>query len=283
MTRQTATKSSERRRGSHLSDAPAAALALTDRAAGISPGRERPLLLGHRGARPVSRVGLGAGGAHVPPENTLPCFEYALANGCDGFEFDVRITRDERPVICHNARLHGCNVAASSFERLSSRSGTQLACLEDVLQAFGDRAYLDIEVKVAGAEELMVRAIRHCRPPDGYLVSSFLPEVLCRLHELDPALPLGYLCDRSRNISLWRRLPIEVFLPHHKLITQTMVDQVHERELRVFTWTVNSATELRRLDEWGVDGLISDDPKLLSEIFRGTGIRRASQGRQRQS
>lgn len=273
MTRQTAT--SGQARGIERSDARAGASSLTNRSAGTDGENGRPLLLGHRGARPTSRFGPSSDAAHLPPENTLACFEYALTQGCDGFEFDVRITRDARLVICHNAWLRGSKVSTSLFETLLARSGVALASLEDVLEIFGERAYLDIEVKVAGGEQLIVKAIGNCRPRSGYLVSSFLPEVLCRLHELDPTLPLGYLCDRSYGIPRWRELPIQAFLPHHKLITQTMVDEAHERGLKIFTWTVNLEPELQQLAAWGVDGVISDDPRLLKRVFLAPREKRA--------
>ena len=50
----------------------------------------RPLLLGHRGAR------------RVAPENTFFAFDKALRAGCDGFEFDVRLSSDGRGVVCHD-------------------------------------------------------------------------------------------------------------------------------------------------------------------------------------
>ena len=267
MTRQTASKTHELQRETHPSSVPSQAFALPGPSGKIGLAEERPLLLGHRGARAVSRLPASAGKRSLPPENSLACFEYALNHGCDGFEFDVRITRDLRLVVCHNAWAGAYKVSASSFKSLSSRSAGQLACFEDVLREFADRAYLDIEVKVPGGEELIAKAIRHSRPRRGFLVSSFLPGVLRRLHELDPALPLGYVCSRSYNFSLWRKLPIEVFLPQHKLITHALVEEVHKRGRRIFTWTVNHEEEVRQLAAWGVDGLISDDPKLLGHVF----------------
>ena len=50
---------------------------------------EIPLLLGHRGARVGKSI----------PENTLASFDLALASGCDGFEFDVRLTADGQAVV----------------------------------------------------------------------------------------------------------------------------------------------------------------------------------------
>ena len=246
-------------------------------AAGAKP---RPLLLGHRGARPLSRIKLSAPTAKIPPENSIACFEYALAHGCDGFEFDVRVTRDGRLVLCHNAWIGGRKVATSLFDSLCSGRDKALACLEDVLTAFGDRAYLDIEVKVGGGEELIVAALRGSSPQH-YLLSSFLPEVLRRLHQLDPSLPLGYVCDRAANLRTWRELPIQVFLPHYELVSEKLVQEIHGRNLQVFTWTVNREVELLQFASWGIDGLISDDPKLLAQTFckpESSGEKRMAKG-----
>ena len=69
----------------------------------------RPLLLGHRGARAEKSI----------PENTLASFDRALAHGCDGFEFDVRLSADGQPVICHDATVQGVEVAGCSAQRLA--------------------------------------------------------------------------------------------------------------------------------------------------------------------
>ena len=53
----------------------------------------RPLLLGHRGARMVRTI----------QENSVASFDRALADGCDGFEFDVRLTSDGEAVLWHDA------------------------------------------------------------------------------------------------------------------------------------------------------------------------------------
>ena len=140
-------------------------------------------------------------------------------HGCDGFEFDVRVTRDERLVLCHAARFGGRNVGASLFASLRSAMRRCTSCLEDVLAAFGDRAYLDIEIKVSGGEELIVNALRSNKP-QRFLLSSFLPEVLRRFHQLDASLPLGYICDRPADMRTWQELPIQVFLPQYELVSE---------------------------------------------------------------
>ena len=142
-----------------------------------------------------------------------------------------------------------------------------MACLEDVRTRFGGNAYLDIELKVGGQEETIVAAIKAHRPMHGFVVSSFLPEVLRRLHELDPSLPLGFVCKDAEAARQWTKLPISIFIPHYKLVSQAVVDEVHAAGLKLFAWTVNHRRDLVRLGNWGVDGLISDDPRLLRQIF----------------
>jgi glycerophosphoryl diester phosphodiesterase len=224
----------------------------------------RPLLLGHRGVRRLPRSGTRS--EQLPAENTIAAFDYALAHGCDGFEFDVRFTPDGRAVLCHDPQLGGKEISATEYPKLA-RGRNGLACLEDVLARFADTAYLDIEVKAVGDEEQVIRALRANPPSRGHVVSSFFAEVLVRLHQLDATLPLGYICDRSRYIDLWTELPISVFIPQHKLVSQDLIDRAHHRGIKLFSWTVNQRPELLRLAGWGVDGLISDDPGLLADTF----------------
>ena len=114
-----------------------------------------PLLLGHRGARATRSV----------PENTLESFDLALAHGCDGFEFDVRLTADGRAVICHDSVIEGLEVADAEVTDL-----TYLPHLESVLDRYAQQAFLDIEIKVPGLEKSVLKcsavastAARLCR------------------------------------------------------------------------------------------------------------------------
>jgi glycerophosphoryl diester phosphodiesterase len=224
---------------------------------------KRPLLLGHRGLRHRS---FGRLAGDLPAENSLAAFEYALSQGCDGFEFDVRHTLDGLNVLWHDPKWNGRLIAATNYADLKPGSAG-LARLENVLEQFGPRAYLDIELKASGKEERVLAALKAIPPRNGFIVSSFLPEVLLRCRELDATVPLGFLCDRDEAMKLWPRLPIQVFLPRHDLVTALVVDQAHRRGQQVMTWTVNSGRSMQQLADWGMDGLISDSPELLYQTF----------------
>src|SRR5580698_7522557 len=207
----------------------------------------RPLLLGHRGAR-ASR--------HIP-ENTLASFELCLQQGCDGFEFDVRLSSDGQAVICHDATVGGMKIENTNAKSLA------LPALDDVLREFSRHAFLDIELKVAGLEALTLAELRRHPPQKGYVVSSFLPEVLAAVHDLDPGITLGFLCETAEQLRGWRLAPAEWVIPQFGLADGKLVEPVHVAGKRIMVWTVNRAERMREFAAWGVDAIISDETELL--------------------
>lgn len=207
----------------------------------------RPLLLGHRGARKYA------------PENTLPALQMALDHGCDGFEFDVRMTADMHAVICHDPTYLRKTIAESM------RSGLDVPALQDVITRFAEKAFLNIELKVSGTESCTAQLLR--RHLFRGIVSSFLPEVIEKLATLDSDIPLGLICESSRQLARWKDLPIEAVMVNRGLMSEELVGELHAARKHVFVWTVNSARQMTRFAAWGVDGLISDDTKLLAATF----------------
>jgi len=211
----------------------------------------RPLLLGHRGARSTRSI----------PENTLASFDLALQHGCDGFEFDVRQTGDGRCVICHDREIQGIEIA-----RAGARDLADLPMLEQVLARYRDRAFLNIEIKVPGIENAVSRCLRNHQPERGYVVSSFLPEVLLKLREFDADLPLGLICETKGQLAAWDRLPVQFVIPHSTLTDINVCDAVHAAGRKLFTWTVNRQEQMLRFKGMGVDGIISDDTEVLGKL-----------------
>ena len=214
---------------------------------------EGPLLLGHRGARGVKAI----------PENTIASFDRALADGCDGFEFDVRLAAAGGAVICHDPEFRGTEIAKTSSERLK-----ELPRLEAVLARYGEHAFLDLELKVPGLEPMAVDLLRKHPPRRGFVVSSFLADVLESLHRIDARIPLGLICETKSQLMKWKRLPIEYVIPHHALISRELITELHAAGKKILVWTVNDSARMKRLAAWGVEGIISDNPKLLSETLR---------------
>jgi len=212
-----------------------------------------PLLLGHRGARGVRCVA----------ENTVSAFDFAMERGCDGFEFDGRLTRDNVAVVCHDAKSNGLLISASTAAQVS-----HLPQLQDVLARYAKHAFLDIELKVPGIEVMTLAAVREHPCERGCVISSFLAEILLELRNRDAAIPLGFICDKKKTLQGWQELPVEYVIPQHSLITPRLVNEVTDSGKKIVVWTVNNRTSMLRFAAWGVHGIISDRPELLVRTLR---------------
>jgi len=211
----------------------------------------RPLLLGHRGARAVRSI----------PENTLASFDRALADGCDGFEFDVRLTVDLEAVVCHEAKI-----GRDKIDRATAKEVSQLPRLRDVLLRYRD-SFLDIELKVKGLERTIVDLFLRLKPRKGCVVSSFLPGVLRSLRAEDATIPLGLICETKTQLRSWSELPISYLIPQYDLLDAELIRKVKGAGKKVIVWTVNDPAAMQQSAEWGVDGIISDDTKLLVQTL----------------
>jgi len=216
----------------------------------------RPLLLGHRGSRWARSI----------RENTVAAFDLALQHGCDGFEFDVRLSGDRRALVCHDPRSQGMRVATSTRAQLP-----HLPTLEDVLSRYGRHGFLDIELKTPDLTDIVLYDLGQHRPERGFLISSFLPEVLVELRARDHSLPLGIIFEQQAP--RWQELPIDCVVAEKSLITPTLVDQVHHAGKRLFAWTVNDKAAMLGFAQWGVDAIISDRTELLVRTLGGRNSR----------
>jgi glycerophosphoryl diester phosphodiesterase len=212
-----------------------------------------PLLLGHRGSRDSRSI----------RENTFAAFDRAIEQGCDGFEFDVRLAKDGAAVICHNAKFKRLTISRTTVAQLPG-----LCLLREVLDRYSRRTFLDIELKVPSLTSQLLSALHEHPPQRGYVVSSFLPEVLTELSSRGNSIPLGFICDRRKHLRFWTDLPVQYVIPHYLLLTRKLIREVHSSGKKLLTWTVNGKATMLRLAEWEVDGIISDKTAQLVKTLR---------------
>lgn len=212
------------------------------------------LLLGHRGAK------------RYAPENTLQAFDLALDHGCDGFEFDVRLTKDNIPIIVHDPKLQDLIVADFPSQHLFTVQESTPTVVQ-VFEKYAQRAFLNVELKVVGIERQVADLIGRFPPVRGVLISSFLPEAVRAMHTVAPQAPLGYICRRKDLLGLWRKLPITHAVLHHRLMTPELQAKLRGEGKKVFVWTVNDGEGMKKLADLEVDGIISDDTRLLCDVL----------------
>jgi glycerophosphoryl diester phosphodiesterase len=220
------------------------------------------------------------GADHVAPGNTLESFEAALEHGVDMIEFDVLRTRDGRLVLAHD------------YEDAETR---ECVTLEDGLAHFAGEAYtgveLDVDMKLPGYEREVAEGLARHGLVERSLVSTMYPESLDVLRELELGLRRGWSVPRVRRnylrAPLYVRLPVyavalymrarlpgqaaarlraggcEAIMVHQILVSGRLVRAVHAAGGQVYVWTVDDAPKIRALETLGVDGVITNDPRLF--------------------
>ena len=214
----------------------------------------RPLVVAHRGASAEA------------PENSREAFLAAVTAGADLVELDVT----HGLVVAHDAGAPGLH-------------------LFQVLELLAPHAVgVHVDLKQPGDEAAVLDAIERYGLRERALLSTAFPRVARTLSSLAPDVPraIGYPRDRvgvarfswpgaitrpgaaalravmpARIPLLLARTRATVLALHHTLCSPASIAAAHRRRVAVFAWTVNDPELVRRLASWGVDAIVSDDPK----------------------
>jgi glycerophosphoryl diester phosphodiesterase len=228
-----------------------------------------------RGNGPLLRIG-HRGAAALAPANTIAAVEAALALGVDMVELDVLGRPDRTLVLGHSHRELEAEPAA----------------LEDVFAFLAERSPgtgLLADVKGGGFERELVEALRRHDLVGRAVASTYGLSTLRALRQLEPGLTRSRTYPPSR-LGLGGRRFVPVFGPvraalrltlpsrieaivgeaevsattlEHQLVTRAAIERCHSLGVAVLAWTVNDRVALRKLDGLGVDGVITDDPRIF--------------------
>ena len=104
---------------------------------------------------------------------------------------------------------------------------------------------------------------------DKACIQSFDPRSLLAVNELDKTIMTAYLIENinpfEENMAKLDFLPT-IYSPYFQLVTDTLVEQVHQKGMDLIPWTVNQAEDMKRLKVLGVDGIITDYPNLVQGL-----------------
>lgn len=217
---------------------------------------EGPLVLAHRG---WSRAG---------PQNTLKAIQGACEAGCDGAEFDVRVLRDDTPVLHHDAdvRTPRGRVALSTLALPELRGLLpDLTRLADVVEWARSHPgfWLNVEVKERDAlpatlEVLGPRA-------ETLALTSFDLALAARAKRLRPACLVGWINDEKRDdlADVAAEAGLDLLVLHRSNARGSLLARARARGLRVWVWGVNWNYQWRALQTKGATGAITDAPRRL--------------------
>jgi glycerophosphoryl diester phosphodiesterase len=193
------------------------------------------------------------------PENSLEALEAAMAvPGCDGVEFDVRLSADGVPVVLHDETLARVQRRPERVDALTAAAvaAAGVPTLEEVLEYLPARAFLDVELKGdahGAATAAVLRAARGDAPARA-LLSSFEPVTLARMGELLPGWRRWLNTDdcAPETLSLAKGLGCSGVSVQWGAITPRVVRQANDAGLEVAAWTVRRVAVFERLEREGV-------------------------------
>jgi glycerophosphoryl diester phosphodiesterase len=233
----------------------------------------RPRRVGHKGA------------AHIEPGNTLASFDAALRHGVDMIELDVLAERPDgsgRLLVAHD-RTDAASRRAPSFEEaLDHLCAPAFAGIE-----------LDVDIKLPGYELRVLAALRERELIDRTLISGMFTDGLSQIRKAEPTLRLGWSVPRVRRdytTDMLTAIPAlailtgyramlprrarralqegryDAIMAHWRVVTGALVRAVREGGGQLYVWTVDDARMIDRLSAMGVDGIITNDPRLFQPI-----------------
>jgi len=239
----------------------------------------QPVIFAHRGAS-----------AHAP-ENTLAAFELAYAQGADAIELDAKLSADGHVIVIHDLTVdrttgaHGrvkdmkladlrVLDAGSSFS--TNFRGEKVPLLEEVFETLGQKLFINVELTNYSTPrdhlvESVCMLVKRFNLQKRILFSSFFASNLLRARSYLPEVPCGLLAYGG-VIGAWARSfgfafgNYAALHPYLRDVTQQQVARVHRLNRRLHVWTVNAEQDLRRLMEWQVDGVFTDDPQLALKV-----------------
>ena len=103
------------------------------------------------------------------------------------------------------------------------------------------------------------------------VIQSFDMRPLQLMHKKYPSVATSLLVENFDKRTLDQQLEAlgftpSVYSPHYSLVTSELVQQCHQKKMRIIPWTVNNIEEMRRLKGMGVDGIISDYADLFKQL-----------------
>ena len=244
-------------------------------------------LLDHPGPIPFAH----RGGASEAPENSLPAFQHAIDLGYRYLETDVHATADGVLVAFHDdvldrvtdrvGRIADLPWSEVSLARIDGIEPIPL--LEDILTTWPD-VRVTIDPKADTSVEPLIEVLRRSRAVDRVCVGSFSDERTDRVRAaLGPELCTGMGPDEFVGLIrafqgedvTFRSQAAPIPPRDHNgrdLANRELVEVAHAHGIVVHVWTIDDPDEMRSLLDAGVDGIMTDRPRVLREVFEERGI-----------
>ncbi|HJM27852.1 MAG: glycerophosphodiester phosphodiesterase [Acidimicrobiales bacterium] len=231
------------------------------------------------------------GGALEAPENSMSAFKTAISMGFKYLETDVHATKDGSLIAFHDHILDRvtdgtgaiADLTYSEVSKAKIGGKERIPLLVELLEEF-PQAKFNIDPKHDAAVEPLIKVIKETKSIHRVCVASFSDS---RIHHISQSLgedlctgmgPTGISKIQLGRFIGKHRLPVGdcVQVPMKikgiPLITPKFVQRVHRLGKVIHAWTINDPENISQLLDYGVDGIMTDKPETLKEIYQQRGI-----------
>lgn len=234
----------------------------------------------------------GASGDY--PENTILAFKKAIKIGVDGMELDIHKSKDGQLIVVHDEDVQRTfkgkglimdytleelkNFECRKFEFIYNNE-CKICTLREVLELIkNEDMILNIEAKTDeihyDLEADVLDLIEECGVKDKILISSFYHQTIKNFKKIDNSVKYGALYESEKDyateaniVEHSKKIGVYSINMSRDLVTKEIVQIAHENGLKVFVYTVNSPTVMRKMIDCNVDGVFTDFPELMKEIL----------------
>ncbi|MEM8628674.1 MAG: glycerophosphodiester phosphodiesterase [Chlamydiota bacterium] len=224
------------------------------------------------------------GGAGEAAENTLAAFSQALLVA-DWIECDVRLSKDHIPIVVHDPSTQRLFSGEElSFHELSYQEIKKLLplnkrvgpipSLQSVLEKIGSKASILLELKEEHAflplfvERVLQTVTLYQKIRKTQLImSSFSPAILEEIQRQTPHQPLGLIAQDIEALRASQGFNLALFALSQDLVSPALVAELKTRGGKVWVWTINDLPTIEKYTSMGIDGVITDFPRLAREHF----------------
>jgi len=225
------------------------------------------LLVGHRGY------------SKKYPENTILSFRKAIEAGCDGVELDVRLSKDNKVVVFHddildrttNGRGPIKNYTISELKSYDAGMGERIPMLEEVLDIVDGKLLL-LEIKITkdekqdSIERICLESLNIAGQRGNTYFISFNALALNILRRENKVCNLGYLFSKPITDETDLFSKINALCPRFDIMNKDIFKMADKYKFETFAWTVDTEADFRKINRYGLTGVVSNDPTTIKEL-----------------
>ena len=187
--------------------------------------------------------------------------------GADFVEVDVRMSKDNRLVIMHDADINRTtdgkgfvkDYTLQELKKLDAGNGETIPTLDEVMECVKKRVGLVIEIKEPGTEGKILEKINEYKL-ENTILTSFYHKSIKNARKMNPSVDAGiiFTCQPVNVNQMVSNAGANILFPGYRYVDEDMIKQAHNNGISVYPWTIDDKRIFEKLVEICVDGIVTN-------------------------